>query len=99
MTTTQEPLRYVSLLSVDTPIKAALVKARADIVATFGQIKAIQGEFSSLERIDATRLQLDLIRASRAHSEAIWLERTCRQAIERRANELGLTTVRRKAGV
>ena len=46
--------------------------------------------------VRAGNLRLELIKAESTHKDLVYLVRSCERAIEQRANELGLTTIRAK---
>lgn len=91
--TTAPSYRRVAVSSIETPHQTALLQARAAKKAAHDRVKELRQRIAA-ERIGgaAPSLRLEKLRAEGEHSAALAAESAALAAIERRANELGLTT-------
>lgn len=90
---TTTALRYVDLLAFDSPFAILIKNARQDQEWTDRKIQAIRLATQSGEPYTA-EMRAEVRGCSLVQANAVWLEDTCKQIIERRANQQGLTTVR-----
>lgn len=88
-------LKYAKPSSIDTPAQGVLNQARERKKRTWENVKRLRDRIKG-EPINGNRegLRLELLKAEQAHNAAQLAERDALRAIEKRANELGLTTVK-----
>lgn len=91
-------MKYIQPTRVDCVTVSNLLQAREYKARQWKQIKRLRNAIEH-EPLGGNRsgLRLQLLRATSEHSSAILWEQQALRAIEARANELGLTTIRAKA--
>src|SRR5262249_27738132 len=89
--------RYAKRSTIDTPAQGVLNAAIESKKKWFKQVKRLRDCIRE-HSLSNSRYRLDLLRAEERWHEAQNCERAALREIERRANELGLTTIRPKKG-
>jgi hypothetical protein len=92
-----EKREYAPLSSIDTPIQGNLNGMRAAKEAAFKEVKRLREKLKN-EPISGNRsaIRLQLLKAEARHKEYVRGEEEAKAAIEKRANELGKTTIKPK---
>ena len=91
---------YVQSSKVESPAQGVMYGAQERKKAAYKEVKRIREKLKN-EPIGGNRqgLRLDLIKAQENHNRAIRAEEEARNAIEKRANELGQTTFKKSVSV